>query len=129
MAQTFLSATSPATLYMRDYTFAGQVQRESTIFGTAHFTLTEKYDTLGRTEGYALSNTVSGISTMISDTTHAYDPVGRLDRVAVGFQGQNLDFGLAWLSHFTLCIALRRRRSSRSASASSDFARQQLSRF
>jgi len=88
VAQTFLSATSPATLYTRDYTLAGQVQRESTIFGNALFTLTEKFDTLGRTEGYALSNTVSGISTMISDTTHAYDPVGRLERVAVGGMGE-----------------------------------------
>jgi hypothetical protein len=73
---------------MRDYTVAGQVQRESTIFGNALFTLTEKFDTLGRTEGYALSNTVSGMSTMISDTTHAYDPVGRLERVAVGGMGE-----------------------------------------
>jgi RHS repeat-associated protein len=88
VAQTFLSATSPDTLYTRDYTLAGQVQRESTIFGTAIFTLTEKFDTLGRSEGYALSNTVSGISTMISDTTHAYDPVGRLERVAVGGMGE-----------------------------------------
>jgi hypothetical protein len=56
VAQTFLSATSPATLYTRDYTLAGQVQRESTVFGNALFTLTEKFDTLGRNQGYALSN-------------------------------------------------------------------------
>lgn len=57
VAQTFLSATSLGTLYMRDYTLAGQLQREDTIFGNAHFMLTEKFDTQGRSEGYALSNT------------------------------------------------------------------------
>jgi RHS repeat-associated protein len=40
------------------------VGQAHTLFGTAHFTLTEKYDTLGRSQGYALSNTVSGITMM-----------------------------------------------------------------
>lgn len=68
----------------------------------AVFTLAEKYDIFGRSEGYALSNLTAGAEALIAATMQNYDTAGRLERVAVSGAGE---FGLTGgLTGDALCV-------------------------
>jgi RHS repeat-associated protein len=57
----------------------GQMIAEALAFNTSLFTVHEKFDNLGRNQGYALSNNVG----LITGTMQSFDIYGRLNQVAV----------------------------------------------
>jgi RHS repeat-associated protein len=59
------------------------------------FALLESYDTFGRNTGYALSNTVGGVSSLIAETEQGYDAFGRISEVSVS--GIPAPFRYGWL--------------------------------
>ncbi|MFA7054857.1 MAG: RHS repeat-associated core domain-containing protein, partial [Kiritimatiellia bacterium] len=59
------------------------------------FALLESYDTFGRNTGYALSNTVGGVSSLIAETEQGYDAFGRISEVSVS--GIPAPFHYDWL--------------------------------
>ena len=61
----------------------GQTLADAIQFQNEVFTLHEAYDTFGRSSGYALSNTVDGVSSLITGMVQNYDVLGRISEVSV----------------------------------------------
>jgi RHS repeat-associated protein len=85
-----------------DYASDGQMLAEQLAFSTSLFTLHEKFDTLGRNQGYALSNGV----VQITGTMQSYDQYGRLDQVAVDGIGGEFTYGYLAGSHLQKTLAM-----------------------
>jgi RHS repeat-associated protein len=61
----------------------GRILTDAIQFQNEAFTLHEAYDTFGRGAGYALSNTVDGVSSLITGMAQNYDALGRISEVSV----------------------------------------------
>ena len=73
----------------------GQTLADAVQFQNDVFTLHEAYDTFGLSSGYALSNTVDGVSSMITGMAQVYDAFGRISEVCV--EGISAPFRYDWL--------------------------------
>jgi RHS repeat-associated protein len=85
-----------------DYAVDGQLIAEYLSFGTSLFTLHEKIDTLGRNQGYALSNEVA----QITGTMQSFDQYGRLNQVAVDGISGTFTYGYLEGSHLQKTLAM-----------------------
>jgi YD repeat-containing protein len=65
------------------YADDGRLLCDGVSFGGSDYTLFEKYDTLGRMAGYALSNSAAGASALIAGTAQTYDGANRIAGVSV----------------------------------------------
>jgi YD repeat-containing protein len=74
----------------------GQMLADIIKFQNAVFTLHEAYDTLGRSSGYALSNTVDDTASQITGMTHGYDAFSHISAVSVA--GIPSTFRYGWLA-------------------------------
>jgi RHS repeat-associated protein len=80
----------------------GQMLSETLAFNTSLFTLHEKIDTLGRNQGYALSNEIS----QITGTMQNFDQYGRLNQVAVDGIVNAFTYGYLEGSHLQKTLAM-----------------------
>jgi RHS repeat-associated protein len=96
------TATDASGTRTIDYAADGQMLAEALAFNTSLFTLHEKYDTLGRNQGYALSNEVA----LITGTTQSYDLYGRLNQVTVDGITGAFTYGYLEGSHLQKTLAM-----------------------
>jgi RHS repeat-associated protein len=97
--KTVTDASGTRTL---DYAADGQMLAEALAFNTSLFNLHEKFDNLGRNEGYALSNDVA----QITGTMQSYDQYGRLNQVAVDGISGAFTYGYLEGSHLQRTLAM-----------------------
>ncbi|MDD2460148.1 MAG: RHS repeat-associated core domain-containing protein [Kiritimatiellia bacterium] len=74
----------------------GLTLADSVQFQDETFTFHEAYNTFGRSAGYALSNSVGGVSSLVAGTAQGYDAFGRISAVSVA--GIPSPFRYGWLS-------------------------------
>ena len=96
------SVTDASGTRTLDYAADGQMIAEALAFNTSLFTLHEKFDTLGRNQGYALSNGVE----QITGTMHNFDLYGRLNQVAVDGINGAFTYGYLEGSHLQKKLAM-----------------------
>jgi len=75
---------------------------EALAFNTSLFTLHEKFDSLGRNAGYALSNEVA----LITGTMQSFDQYGRLNQVTVDGITNAFTYGYLEGSHLQKTLAM-----------------------
>jgi hypothetical protein len=85
-----------------DYAADGQMIAESYAFNTSLFTLHEKFDTLGRNAGYALSNEVA----QVTGAMQSFDLYGRLNQVAVDGISGAFTFGYIDGTHLQKALSM-----------------------
>jgi RHS repeat-associated protein len=96
---TFDNSSGTRTL---DYAADGQMIAETLAFNTSLFTVHEKFDTLGRNVGYALSNAVA----QITGTMQSFDQYGRLNQVAVDGISGAFTYGYLEGTHLQKTLAM-----------------------
>jgi RHS repeat-associated protein len=85
-----------------NYASDGQMIAETLAFNTSLFTVHEKFDTLGRNVGYALSNAVA----QITGTMQSFDQYGRLNQVAVDGISGAFTYGYLEGTHLQKTLAM-----------------------
>jgi RHS repeat-associated protein len=76
-----VSDASGTRVFTRD--LDGQTLSDTLSALGQDFMLLESYDTFGRSTGYAVSNTMNSVSSLITGTVQTYDPFGRISQVTV----------------------------------------------
>jgi len=73
----------------------GKILSDTLSASGQEFALLESHDTFGRNTGYTLSNTVSGVTSLIAGITQGYDALGHISEVSVS--GIPAPFRYDWL--------------------------------